>query len=259
MIVNEIETKFFAQSKAMVKFLGDTKGLVWDHQAEATKCIREHFNDATKPRIALCVLPTGSGKSGIAVLSAYACGAERVLIITPSKHISKQMYDSFYDDKGQSFLVKRSVVTLDNFIKKVRPSCVGIIKDTININSYFNHELIVANAQKFGTKSRVSIRDIPNDAVDFVIVDEAHHYPAETWRAIVDHFPCNKLFLTATPRTGKNEDILVNQSESICYQVSREVLVDRGIIRPVEFKEDSESLNYLTACRVCFFLIYFMQ
>jgi len=106
-------------------------------------------------------LPTGSGKSGIAVLSAYACRAKRVLIITPSKHISKQMYDAFYDDSGQSFLVKRSVVTLDNFIVNVRPSCGGIVKDTLNINSYFSHELVVANAQKFGTNSRVSINDIP--------------------------------------------------------------------------------------------------
>ena len=41
----------------------------------------------------------------------------------------------------------------------------------------------------------------PADLFDLVIVDEAHHAPAPTWRAILDHFDgARKVLLTATPR-----------------------------------------------------------
>lgn len=41
----------------------------------------------------------------------------------------------------------------------------------------------------------------PTDLFDLVIVDEAHHAPAPTWRAILDHFDeARKVLLTATPR-----------------------------------------------------------
>ncbi|OKH61230.1 hypothetical protein EB73_30780 [Mycobacterium sp. SWH-M3] len=41
----------------------------------------------------------------------------------------------------------------------------------------------------------------PADLFDLVIIDEAHHAPARTWRAILDHFDgARKVLLTATPR-----------------------------------------------------------
>jgi superfamily II DNA or RNA helicase len=47
--------------------------------------------------------------------------------------------------------------------------------------------LMVIDARKFGPTSSVPINEIPNDSCDLVILDEAHHYPAPTWLAIVNH------------------------------------------------------------------------
>jgi superfamily II DNA or RNA helicase len=241
-------SKFCEQSDQLNKFLNEPQNLIWNHQVDATIRIRDHLSDRSKPNIALCVLPTGSGKSGIAVLSAYACKAERVLVITPSKHISKQMFNSFCDTNGAAFLVKRRIIkSLKDFERHCRPTCADIVTNTNDINSYFNKDLVIANAHKFGSNSRVSIDAIPTDAVDLVIVDEAHHYPAETWRAIVDHFSnAKKLFLTATPKY-KKKDILPNQQDYICYDLSRETLVDRGIIRDISFSDNKKSLNEVEA------------
>ena len=46
----------------------------------------------TERNVSLVVLPTGAGKSGVAV---YACAAEKVLVITPSAAISKQLLTQF--------------------------------------------------------------------------------------------------------------------------------------------------------------------
>ena len=251
MNVSPTQSKFNNQSANMIEFLRNHNGLIWEHQAEATIKIREHLILSKKNNIALCVLPTGAGKSGIAVLSAYACNAKRVLIITPSKHISKQMFNSFCDRNGESFLVKRNVVKHnESFIRDCLPSCGGIVSTNRDIQIYFRDDLIIANAHKFGSNSRVSIEEIQPNDVDLVIVDEAHHYPAETWRMIVDHFEnAKKLFLTATPKC-RGENILPNQNECLCYTIHRMDLVNKGIIRDITFDDDRISSSEEDAFKV---------
>ena len=51
---------------------------------------------------------------------------------------------------------------------------------------------MIANAHKFGGKSWIKIEDIPKNNFDLVIVDKAHHYPADTWRLLVDLFDRSK-------------------------------------------------------------------
>ena len=59
---------------------------------------------------------------------------------------------------------------------------------------------------------------------DTVIVDEAHHYPAETWKKIIDHFKQRKkVFLTATPsHRGANigNSQMDQDTDYIAYQLS---------------------------------------
>ena len=67
-----------------------------------------------------------------------------------------------------------------------------------------------------------------------VIVDEAHHYPAPTWKLLVDHFGgSNHLFLTATPE--HNGEAILDFDP--CYQLSRGDGVGRRIVRPVRFDQ----------------------
>ena len=94
---------------------------------------------------------------------------------------------------------------------------------------------MVVNAHKIGEQSSVKIDQIPREGYDLVIVDEAHHYPADTWKFLVDHF-CNsrRLFLTATP-LNKGKPILPTTPP--CYELKRNKATNSGIIREVEFDD----------------------
>ena len=208
---------------------------IYRHQVEALCEVERHFKDNSKPNIALVVLPTGCGKTGVAVLAPYLLNPSRVLVITPSSKISQQIYEEFCGE--DMFLFKRKVIKHKDIVKFRPLSSGNYIKKSRDIerNLQSSYSLMVVNAHKIGGNSRVKIEDIPNDCFDLVIVDEAHHYPAPTWKDLVDHFPnSRRLFLTATPYY-KKEHILPDNPP--CFSLSRKDAEARGIIRPVDFHE----------------------
>jgi hypothetical protein len=199
------------------------------HQIEATLAVREHFNDPTKSQVALVVLPTGA-----------ATNSARVLVITPSTKVSKQIGSVFTAPHGEAFLYKRGVVPGGTSESRVLPT-VHVVQgdDLVEATGRamaLRFPLVVTNIHKVGGVSRVSPEDIPCD-FDLVIVDEAHHYPAPTWTAFVDRFHNARiLFLTGTPE-HKGRSILPNQQLCMAYELSRQEAIDKSIIRNMVFDE----------------------
>ena len=109
---------------------------------------------------------------------------------------------------------------------------------------------MVVNAHKIGGRSSVKIEDVPNDKYDLVIVDEAHHYPAATWKLLVDHFENSKrLFLTATPLyKGK---YILGLDHPPCFKLSKESAIQRGIIRNINFIEVVDHYPYHMVVSLC--------
>ena len=227
------QSVFNTQKKAIADFVHGPSAneYIHIHQIEALCAIENHFDDNTKPNIALVVLPTGCGKTGITILAPYLLNASRVLVITPSLKISQQIYEEFCGE--DMFLLKRGIIKAEHILR-FRPSG-SYITDSSEIEDNLSHPLMVVNAYKIGGQSKVKIADIPKDRFDLVIVDEAHHYPAPTWKDLVDHFPNSRcLFLTATPYY-KGKYILPDNPP--CFSLSRQKAEARGIIRSVEFFE----------------------
>lgn len=214
---------------------------IYQHQKVALVQMRDRFLDRTRPSIALCVLPTGTGKSGIAVLVPYVVNASKVLVITPSLTITQQLAKDYCGNVGDSFFEQRGIITaaMRQSVLEV-PHC---LTGGENPAVWTMHNLVIANAHKFGATAHVNLDEIPQDSFDLVIVDEAHHYPAPTWRRIVDHFPNSKrVFLTATP-LHKGAPILANQNECLVFDFPRATAMDRGIIRRLEFEEVGNGLD----------------
>lgn len=120
---------------------------VFKHQLEAAINIRDWFRNAELPKTALVVLPTGTGKSGIAVLAPYATNSTRVLVLTPSVVITKQIADTF-----GNFLVSRGVfLTRDR--SKFTPSTAAVTR-TVQLRQALaaNVNVIIVNAHKIGQK-----------------------------------------------------------------------------------------------------------
>ena len=95
--IENVSSKFQLQSKTVIENLQilEQKGCIYKHQREALQKLNTFFNENSnnnnRPETALLVLPTGTGKSGIAILAPYILSARRVLIVTPSKTITRQL------------------------------------------------------------------------------------------------------------------------------------------------------------------------
>jgi len=197
---------------------------LYDYQIQAVLNTRDYFiRHGTKPQVAaLIVAPCGAGKSGMVSMLPYVLKSRKVLILTPSLQISEQLERAFGRGKGgmkKSFFWVSKIfddeVHLANFLENGRR--IKECKEFLNTEL---DRLVIVNAQKFGGQAGVSLvhknKEIVHNAkeafksFDTLIVDEAHHYPAETWKNIVEEFPDKKIiFLTATPfrRGSKGEKV----------------------------------------------------
>ncbi|RYY82027.1 hypothetical protein EON63_14180 [archaeon] len=206
------------------------------------------FANQANPDIALVVMPTGTGKSG--VVAPYALNSSRVLIITPSVFISTQLYRDMCGTTAEStFYVRRNICTIENVVKFAENGYLvdkSLLRGGKTMDHFVRtmklHNLVIANAHKFGENTGFDIAALPRTLFDTVIVDEAHHYPARTWTQIIDYFNLSKkVFVTATP-THRGQQIvgtsLEDQTERfIAYQLGRDDAVVAGMIRSLNFQE----------------------
>jgi hypothetical protein len=71
----------------------------------------------------------------------------------------------------------------------------------------------------------------PPSLFDVLIIDEAHHAPARTWRAILDHFnDARAVLLTATPHRRDGQRV---PGDHVYHYPLRQAL-DEGIFKPVQ-------------------------
>lgn len=232
---------------ALPKLLAARK--LYDGQVKALMGAQNHFADLTKHNIGLVVLPTGSGKSGVAALAPYVLNATRVLVLTPSPIISTQLFrDMSSSVPGETFYEKRGLCTTDQL--SLLQEMGLLVKKTLGDDAaqvaqrFSKFNLVIVNAHKFGPNSsfHAVINQLDPGLFDLVIVDEAHHYPAATWRVIVERFDkSSRLFLTATP-SYKGGPIIGNtladqNAKHLVFQLSREDAVAAGNLRPLNFEE----------------------
>ena len=223
------------------------------HQLEALEKIKTFFeSDDNGPKHGLVVMPTGTGKSLVALLAPYFIGVKnKVMIITPSKVINRQLEaDATGSDQSPAIYVRIGIVN-DEQAEGYLPSTN--VQTNANLTKNKSAELIIANYQQFTETARSVIQDEENrelnpkyfskSAVDLVVVDEAHHYPAKTLKRILRHYrEKNCLFITATPfrREGSSEVNLVGNSNTVeqvdqIYRFSRCDAVRLGVIRQLRW------------------------
>jgi superfamily II DNA or RNA helicase len=162
-------------------------------QIAATHALSAHFFQHRDP--AIVVMPTGSGKTAVMMLTAMVLRPSRVLVVTPSRMVKDQIAEGF----GSLGDLKRagafpSEVPLPQTQKlSQRP------KSTADWNALRTKDVVVATVQACspGISGAVSP---PADLFDLVLWDEAHHTPAPSWQALLAGFPtAHHALFTATP------------------------------------------------------------
>jgi superfamily II DNA or RNA helicase len=141
----------------------------------------------------LVSMPTGSGKTAVETALPYLATAHRVLVVVPSVELRNQLAGAFlYED------VLREIGALGTTtLKPVVETVTGRVIDWERLSSA---DVVVALPQS------ISPAHFPDGGApdpgffDLIIIDEAHHAPAPTWMAILDHFEnARAVLLTATP------------------------------------------------------------
>ena len=142
----------------------------------------EAVDKIEQSKSALYVLPTGGGKTVIAsaVIERAVQRGERVLVLTHRREILKQTSLKL-------------------------PIEHGLIQAGLNID--LEYPVQVASVQTLWARCmRTDKLSLP--AANLIIIDEAHHVGARTWRLILDEYPnARRLGLTATPCRGDGKGL----------------------------------------------------
>lgn len=172
-------------------------------QIEAYQAIYDFFQSGNK--VAIIQIPVGCGKSGIAAIAPFGIARGRVLIVAPNITIKDGLFESLDVTNRQKCFWRTKGVLEKNDMAAGPYACT---LDTGNISVCEKSHIIISNVQQFATNPEKWLKKFPSDFFDLIIVDEAHHSPANSWQIIIEHFSDAKILnMTATPFRSDGQEI----------------------------------------------------
>lgn len=159
---------------------------LYDNQLGAIGAAMAHFTVKSEP--ALITMPTGTGKTAVMVILAYALRARKILVITPSQLVREQIAENFRNPK---VLVEKKIIPGGSKLPKVF-ELNKVVDDKGEWTSILKQNDVVVAIP--GTLNKITNlhATIGKDAFDIVFVDEAHHSRAQSWVHILDAFSSAK-------------------------------------------------------------------
>lgn len=169
---------------------------------------------------ALISIPTGSGKTAVAMAAPYLMQADRVLVVVPSKDLRHQTVTAF-----ETEAVLRSVGARSGDMSPRVVQVTGRVEDW---SVLYEADVVVALPNSISPVYYSN--PPPPELFDLVVVDEAHHAPAPTWQAILDHFNAARgVLLTATPQRRDGRRV----PGDLIYHYPLRQALDEGFYKPV--------------------------
>ncbi len=216
----------------------------YPHQKEAWRILDRH----KRPLAGIVVLPTGAGKTRMAtqwilknVLSDP--NPRTVLWIAHRAELLQQAAESFIENAASA--------------KRKQPIRVRVISSAHRspVTTLVRHaEIVLATVQSLSRRSDLVEAFFKDNPRAFVVIDEAHHAAAKSYRSIIESMrkngrKCDLLGLTATPtRTDEDElGVLFGVfRDGVVHQTTRRELIEseilsRPIIETVRTNEDFEA------------------
>ena len=151
-------------------------------QKAAIHALVGHLMLKSEPAIA--VLPTGAGKTDVAILLPYILKAKRVLVVVPSDSVRSQVARRFM---SLSLLKKIGVInsavpgpTLKTLSKRI---------STLDESDALRGFDVVVTIPSSISPLLKGVLQPPEDLFDLLLIDEAHHSPAKTWQSVLEAFP----------------------------------------------------------------------
>ena len=181
-------------------------------QYEALKAINEKIYEEKKGTV---VMPTGTGKTFLIVL--------------------KYLEDLKIDPNAKLLFICHNNDILSQANEKEFKSNLN----NLNIQyGYYNGYEKNIQQVTFATTQTLArnLEDFAPDYFDFVIVDEAHHYQARTFKRVIDYFNPKifKLGLTATPNRTDNKNIFTVCGKQI-YKADIKNAIEKNLLCKINY------------------------
>jgi superfamily II DNA or RNA helicase len=182
---------YFEQHSPSVR-LGVSNGLRRG-QLAAIHALVGHLSLRLEP--AIVVLPTGAGKTDVAILLPYLLRPHRVLVVVPSDAVRTQVADRF---ESLALLKSTGVLAADTPSPKVM-KLAKRLSTLDEWNTLRAFDVVVTTAHSISPLLK-GVLQPPESLFDLLLIDEAHHSPAKTWQSVLDAFPhAKRALFTATP------------------------------------------------------------
>ena len=154
---------------------------------------------------AIIQLPVGCGKSGVASILPFGISKGRVLIITPSLTIKDELQKTLDVTNRQKCFWRRMQVLKDADMAAGPYICT---LESGNVSVCEQSHIVLTNIQQLATNADKWLTQFPADFFDMIIVDEAHHGAASSWKRVFSQFPAAKVInLTATPFRSDRQEL----------------------------------------------------
>ncbi len=168
----------------------------------------------------LIVAATGTGKTVISAFD-YKLFAEtnphhnRILFVAHRQEILVQSCNTY-----------RSVLRDANFGEV----WAGQYKPAKDIDHLF------ISVQTFNSKFDETFSILPADYYDYIVIDEAHHLVADSYRKILEHFSPKLLIgLTATPERMDGVSLLPDFCNQISAEIRLPIALNEGLLTPFQY------------------------
>lgn len=171
-------------------------------QVEAYLKIQEYFLQNEQGE-ALVVLPTGTGKSGLISIAPFGICKIRTLVITPGI-VTKNSVLKTLHPLDDNFWINYDVVFNAEDVPAVEEYSSDMLDSSLN-----SLDVVITNVHQLNEQNRNSLLNrVDPDFFDFVIVDEAHHSVADSWKKALEFFSgAKKLHVTGTPYRGDQQEL----------------------------------------------------
>ncbi|WP_419882815.1 DEAD/DEAH box helicase [Peribacillus sp. B-H-3] len=244
-----MSTSYFKSTKA---FIHGNSGLRTPQRSAHRELKSSFQKDSNTHKI--IVLPTGTGKTGVIGITPFEISDGRVLVITPSLIIREGISDDFDTRSQFNFWTKRNIIIDDNDLPTVyRYVGFKTPADKKRIIGKLNESnIIIANIHKVYSSSskKALVNLLDKDFFDMIIIDEAHHAEAESWKETLNHFNAKKIVkLTATPFRADNKKLVgeivyeFSLSDAIKDKYVKNLVAEDYTNQKLQFVIDGEPVN----------------
>lgn len=194
-------------------------------QIGAVWALAAHFTVSRE--VALVSLPTGAGKTAVMTLLPYLMSARRVLVVVPTRLLREQVGAEF----SSLATLRRTRTCPDDMLGPRVFQAANALRDTDSWAVLSDYDVIIGTPSCL-SPAHQAVAAPPPGMFDLVLIDEAHHFPADTWQALSEaNADAQVALFTATPF---RRDRKVLEARTVFVYSLRQALADE-ILRPVTF------------------------